>query len=43
MNNALLAPYTADGVRKDLFYIGDLKAPGKMVFMLFLIKDFGPC
>ena len=28
MNNALLAPYTNDEVRKALFDIGDLKAPG---------------
>ena len=28
MNNALLSPYTADDVRKALFDIGDLKAPG---------------
>lgn len=28
MNNALLAPYTAEEVRKALFDIGDLKAPG---------------
>ena len=28
MNNALLVPYTADDVRKALFDIGDLKAPG---------------
>ena len=28
MNNALLAPYTVEDVRKTLFDIGDLKAPG---------------
>ena len=28
MNRALLAPYTAEEVRKALFDIGDLKAPG---------------
>uniref|UniRef100_A0A453K866 Reverse transcriptase domain-containing protein n=1 Tax=Aegilops tauschii subsp. strangulata TaxID=200361 RepID=A0A453K866_AEGTS len=28
MNNALLAPYTAEDVHKALFDIGDLKAPG---------------
>src|SRR3989337_2945077 len=28
MNNALLAPYTAEDVRRALFSIGDLKAPG---------------
>ena len=28
MNDALLAPYTAEEVRKALFDIGDLKAPG---------------
>lgn len=29
MNNALLAPYTAKDVRKDLFAIGDLKVSGQ--------------
>jgi hypothetical protein len=28
MNNALLAPYTVEEVRKALFDIGDLKVPG---------------
>lgn len=28
MNNELLAPYTFDEVKKALFSIGDLKAPG---------------
>ena len=28
MNNALMAPYTAEEVQKALFNIGDLKAPG---------------
>ena len=43
MNNALLAPYTAEDVRKALFEIGDLKAPGQMDSMLSSTKDFGLC
>ena len=42
MNNALLSPYTADDVRKALFDIGDLKAPGPDGLHAILYKRFWP-
>lgn len=41
MNDLLTTPYTKDEVKKDLFNIGDLKAPGLMDYMQFFIKSFG--
>ena len=42
MNNALLSPYTADDVRKALFDIGDLKAPGPDGLHAIFYKRFWP-
>ena len=42
VNNALLAPYTAEDVRKALFEIGDLKAPGPDGFHAIFYKRFWP-
>ena len=42
MNNALLAPYTADGVRKAHFNIGDLKAPGLDGLPAMFYRRFWP-
>ena len=42
MNNALLAPYTAEDVRKALFDIGDLKAPGLDGLHAIFYKRFWP-
>ena len=42
MNNALLAPYTVDDVRKALFDIGDLKAPGPDGLHAIFYKIFQP-
>ena len=42
MNNALLGPYTFDDVRKALFYIGELKAPGTYGLHAIFYKIFWP-
>ena len=42
MNNALLAPYTTEDVRKALFDIGDLKAPGPDGLHTIFYKRFWP-
>ena len=42
MNSALLAPYTAEDVRKALFDIGDLKAPGPDGLHAIFYKRFWP-
>ena len=42
MNSALLAPYTVDDVRKALFDIGDLKAPGPDGLHAIFYKRFWP-
>ena len=42
MNNALLAPYTAEDVHKALFDIGDLKAPGPDGLHAIFYKRFQP-
>ena len=42
MNNALLAPYTVEDVRKALFDIGDLKAPGPDGLHAIFYKRFWP-
>ena len=42
MNDALLAPYTAEDVRKALFDIGDLKAPGPDGLHAIFYKRFWP-
>jgi hypothetical protein len=41
MNDMLNAPFSADEVKKAVFSIGDLKAPGPDGFMLFFIKSSG--
>lgn len=41
MNEFLSAPYTRDDVRKALFQIGDMKAPGPAGFMQFFSRGFG--
>ena len=40
MNNALLAPYMAEDVRKALFDIGDLKALGPVGLHAIFYKRF---
>ena len=42
MISALLAPYTVDDVRKALFDIGDLKAPGPDGLHAIFNKRFWP-
>lgn len=42
MNDALLAPYTTEDVRKALFDIGDLKAPGPDGLHAIFYKRFWP-
>ena len=41
MNNMLLAPYTPDEVRKAVFSIGDLKAPGPDALHVVFFKNTG--
>jgi mannosylglycoprotein endo-beta-mannosidase len=41
INEQLLKPFTAKDVKKALFSIGDMKAPGQMVFMLFSSRNVG--
>jgi hypothetical protein len=43
MNQLLLAPFGREEVKKALFSIGDLKAPGLMAFMRSFLSDFGIC
>lgn len=43
MNNALMAPYTVEEVRKALLDIGDLKAPAPDRLHNFFIRGFGLC
>jgi hypothetical protein len=40
MNSKLLAPFTAEEVKKEVFSIGDLKAPGPDGCMPFFYKRF---
>ena len=40
MNNALCAPYTTEDVRKEIFDIKDLKAPGRDGLHAILYKRF---
>ena len=42
MNNALLAPYSAEGVKKALFDIGNLKAPRSDGLHMTFYKRFWP-
>lgn len=42
MNEALLAPYTAEEVKNALFSIGDLKAPGPDGLHAIFYKKFWP-
>ena len=41
MNDMLMAPYTADDVRKAVFSIGDLKAPGPDGLHAIFFKNIG--
>ena len=41
MNVMLMAPYTADDVRKAVFSIGDLKAPGPDGLHAIFFKNIG--
>jgi ribosome-binding protein aMBF1 (putative translation factor) len=41
INTELLKPFTAEEVKKALFSIGDMKAPGRTVFMLYSSKNVG--
>lgn len=43
MNDALMALYTVEEVKKTLFSVGDPKAPVRMAYMLFFTSGFGPC
>ena len=41
MNDALMALYTMEEVKKTLFSVGDPKAPVRMAYMLFFTSGFG--
>lgn len=43
MNTGLLAPFSYEEVKKALFQIGDLKAPGQMACTRCFSKDSGIC
>ena len=43
MNESLMAPYTEEEVRKALFSIGDLKAPGLDGLHAIFYKKFLTC
>ena len=42
MNESLLAPFTADEIKKSLFNIGDLRAPGQDGLHAVFFKRFWP-